>query len=526
MSVDGRSPTLKKRVLESRLGPKLRGIRNYLARGTSSQKVVSVVVPVYNVEDYLAECVASILSQSHANLEVLLIDDGSTDSSRVVAKSIADKDSRVRVLQHENRGPGATRNRGISEATGEFIMFVDADDILPPKSLERLFVAAEKGRADFSLGRYQRFRGDELIPVRQWMKDATPYTALGIAPSDCPEVVATITSPTKLFRRSFLLENALRYPEGVFTEDQLFAAHAYCAANRISILPVVVYLYRQRQELSSTTDSKSQLGFLTDICEQTRLTVDYYRDHAPVLFKPYREYLLGVVYPSTLRKLPGEGLAQQELMSETCAYVMGLGTEGDLAETSSIGRVFVSLAIQGRWDLVGEFEDFLEQHTVIPPMHAVAGKLLIDFRGSPELQAEVRDSWAQRSEFESRLLGAITEVSLEESSLQVEFFAVIRGLSMPVPTGEIEVELASSGGDVLAPVVSILRVDHSDIPNQVRNHANANYAGSLVRASFDVDRIPTDLLAKPDRMRVRVTLTQDGIVRSGVLQAPRPYATL
>lgn len=480
-----------------------------------------MVVPVYNVEKYLAECVESILSQTRDILEVILIDDGSTDSSGAIADSFAAKDSRVRVIRQENHGPGATRNLGIDQANGFYVMFIDSDDVVPPRAIEKLFRAAEAGKADFAVGRYQRMRDGERLPVRQWMIRATPSTAIGVAPSDRPEVVATITTPTKLFRRGFLISSALRYPEGVYTEDQLFAAKVYSAAERISIIPEVIYFYRQRSEETSITDNKAQPKHLADMCEQTRLTIDYYRDHAPELEGAYRRYLLTVLYPSIIKGTFGAGGTQLRQFQETCAYVMGLGSEDDLEAASSTNRTVLYFAIQGSWDLVALFEDFLAEYSSIPPCRVVGGHVITDFREFTELQDAVPEKCALRSTWDSRLIGSITDISLDMDTLQVEFFAAIRGLGMPTPAGELDVELTNAAGDKLASNPKLDRVGHSELPDQLRSHANVTYAGSLVRATFAAAGIPESASQDLPELRLRVMLTQEGVTRSGVPRLPR-----
>lgn len=90
--------------------------------------LISVIVPVYNVQDYLERCVTSLLNQTYHNLEIILIDDGSTDDSLMLCKGLSEKDARIRILSQSNQGVGAVRNLGVSMATGQYLGFVDGDD--------------------------------------------------------------------------------------------------------------------------------------------------------------------------------------------------------------------------------------------------------------------------------------------------------------------------------------------------------------------------------------------------------------
>lgn len=120
---------------------------------------VSIVVPIYNVEKYLPACIESILDQAHKNLEIILVDDGSTDDSGKICDKYAKKDSRIKVVHQKNRGQSAARNVGITKATGEYISFIDGDDEIKPEFIEKLLSAYD---ADASLAvcgiHYKRLR--------------------------------------------------------------------------------------------------------------------------------------------------------------------------------------------------------------------------------------------------------------------------------------------------------------------------------------------------------------------------------
>ena len=107
-----------------------------------NQALISVIIPVYNVEEYLCECVDSVLVQTYQNFEIILVDDGSTDSSGRICDEYAEKDSRISVIHQENRGPSKTRNTGLNNANGKYIYFLDSDDYIENNALELLVVIA------------------------------------------------------------------------------------------------------------------------------------------------------------------------------------------------------------------------------------------------------------------------------------------------------------------------------------------------------------------------------------------------
>ena len=117
-----------------------------------TDQLISVVVPFYNNAALLGDCLASIAAQTHRNLQVVMVDDGSTDGSAAIARDQASADPRFELVSQQNRGPGAARNRGVAAATGEFLAFVDADDLLPPDAYATMLAVLEETGSDFVTG--------------------------------------------------------------------------------------------------------------------------------------------------------------------------------------------------------------------------------------------------------------------------------------------------------------------------------------------------------------------------------------
>ena len=128
--------------------------------------LISIIVPVYQVKDYISECVESLLAQTYTNLEILLVDDGSTDGSGEICDRYAERESRVRVVHQENQGPSAARNAGLDSAKGEYVAFVDSDDVVLPDFIEALYRLVKKYQADIAACNYVRCHTDELERLR------------------------------------------------------------------------------------------------------------------------------------------------------------------------------------------------------------------------------------------------------------------------------------------------------------------------------------------------------------------------
>ncbi len=210
---------------------------------------VSVIVPVYNAERYLKQCVESILAQTLKNVEIIFVDDGSTDGSLEILKDYQAKDYRVRVISQENTGGGAARNRGMKEASGEYLCFLDADDYFEPAMLERMSSKMDATGSDICVAK-----------VRCWHEDLGFYTDEYAAMREeyLPEkdvfswedMKGTIFNTfhnwpwNKLFRRSFVERKGLAFQEIKRTNDLLFTCSALVLAERITTLKEVMVNYR------------------------------------------------------------------------------------------------------------------------------------------------------------------------------------------------------------------------------------------------------------------------------------------
>lgn len=178
---------------------------------------VSVILPVYNVEAFLLKCVASVQAQTVADLEILLVDDGSTDTSGQLCDKLASSDTRIRVLHQENAGQGSARNAGLQAATGKYVLFVDSDDTIEPQLLEKTLSAAEKYQAQVVMFDLQ---GVNAAGEKQHAsKQRIPENVL-LSSENCKEILLTDPSPcNKLFNRAFLMEKQFAFPLGVWYED-------------------------------------------------------------------------------------------------------------------------------------------------------------------------------------------------------------------------------------------------------------------------------------------------------------------
>lgn len=199
---------------------------------------ISIIVPVYNAEEYLDKCVSSILNQTERDIQLILVDDGSTDGSRRLCESYAEQDARVLFLHQENAGVSAARNRGISQAEGQYIGFVDSDDWIEPEMYARLWETACREDADvvmcdattvYSDGRTKEDTITQLPESRELAKtDFTPPLLQEMAGSVC--------------RCIYKNDKCSEFPLGIkFSEDRIFNLYALGQANRVIYLKESYY---------------------------------------------------------------------------------------------------------------------------------------------------------------------------------------------------------------------------------------------------------------------------------------------
>ena len=221
---------------------------------------ISIIVPVYNVENYLVKCVESIQNQSFTEIEIILIDDGSSDQSGQICDRLALQDPRIMVIHQSNQGVSAARNSGIDVATGKYLAFIDADDYIEPQMLEKLYIIAEKYSADVvACGAF--------LYDYQTRKFLPGLTAKGVYNHrKLMESVFLLPNPlggcvwNKLYRRDTLGD--VRYPIGVsMAEDRIFLYRFYLKAKRGYKIPNPYYHVVERPD--SATRSRDFKGSRT-----------------------------------------------------------------------------------------------------------------------------------------------------------------------------------------------------------------------------------------------------------------------
>ena len=278
---------------------------------------VSIVVPVYNVAPYLTKCVTSLLEQDYPDVEVILVDDGSTDGSGSLCDAIAAENPRVRVIHQSNQGLSGARNTGLASASGAFVAFIDADDWADPTAVSCLHRAAKEHAADIVVAGYQVDSVDRqgnLIESRH----ASPTLEVTGPGVGCDQVSASLINTlgyawNKLYRRALLVEYNLTFIQGLsLVEDAVFNGEALRRARRVVLLDETPIHYVQR---SATT-----------------LGTRYYEDHAALRLRAISDLIAVLSYWGVPDTQTGALRLSLQLEAIYAALMMGVGTVDDSRE--------------------------------------------------------------------------------------------------------------------------------------------------------------------------------------------------
>lgn len=215
--------------------------------------LVSIIIPVYNLEDYIENCLNSVVNQTYRELEILCIDDGSTDNSAEKIKAFAEKDPRVKYLYQENAGVSAARNKGLDEATGEYVMFVDGDDYIHFQTVEILLKEITQSGYDMVCAKYifTSILNEKMVPINE-------YNVFNIKISDAfcnstDYIYKTVWG--KLIKTS--VAKKVRFPVGISNgEDRYYMIMLFENEIRIKSIDVVLYFYFNRENSATSSTFK------------------------------------------------------------------------------------------------------------------------------------------------------------------------------------------------------------------------------------------------------------------------------
>ena len=292
---------------------------------SSEGPTLTVVIPTHDVGPWIAECLKSVLRQTEQSIEVIVVDDHSTDDTVGIVDTMMRADPRIRLVIAEDRGGANARNSGAALARGRYLIFADGDDIVPDNAYASLVESLEVSQSDMAVGNFLKFSAKKTWePGVNWRLFSHPQQSVELA--DRPALIRGRACWNKMFRTEFWLGEAIEFPEVVRSNDIVPMTQALTAARSIDIVPDFVYLYRDRPGMASMTARASRVASLLSYLEQelicARLVVAH--SHAEVINEYFSLFCQadGWVHLSKFRSMPISRSGDDGVQLDRAAHIL------------------------------------------------------------------------------------------------------------------------------------------------------------------------------------------------------------
>jgi CDP-glycerol glycerophosphotransferase len=388
------------------------------------------VLPVYNVEEYLQAALDSLAVQTYRDIEVVMVDDGSTDSSAEIAAGFADVDGRFTLVRQENGGLGNARNTGARHATGDLLMFVDSDDVIPHYAFSTIVRTLEQTGSDFVTGKVSRIDARGAFPAPMH-REAFTESVLRTSVVERPFLMRDLLACNKVYRREFWDDAGLEFVEGILYEDGPTSVRAHAWAKSVDVIAVPIYYWRLRDGVTKSLSQQSEdKSFFVDRIYASRVSVDYLRqasrqDLIPSFFAMDIRHKFEVMY----RALPlATGEIQQLFMQSAVPHLHE-------APEEVIDRLPRPLREKVLLTRSGKLEELL--HAIRPApaagphRHSVARRVTAALRRSESLRKA--KAYVATDSSSARVRSAVTGMIFRGGELVIQGYGYIPGLPAEGP---------------------------------------------------------------------------------------------
>lgn len=410
---------------------------------------LSVVVAAYNVDEYLRACLESVARQTLSDLEVIVVDDGSSDSTGRIADAFSERYGWL-CVHVPNGGLGRARNIGMDKATGEYLVFLDGDDLVPPDAYQLMVHALEESGSDLVAGGALRYDGTQAVPSplhRQAIRGAQLRTHI----KQRRELIYDTTAWNKTYRRSFLLRHDLRFPEGVLYEDIPVTLPAHFLAEAVDVLDDPVYLWRERQTANAsitqrrgeTTNLKDRIHALVSVRDFLVRRNDKYG------LRIFDEKALKTDIPLYIDSIHASEADFLDVLVELVSTYLEDVDPRIVRKLPPIRRLEYFLIAQGHGDELREVQNYYRLPSNRDQYRRVGRKLIAElpYRDDPRLRVPPSVYDASRSQ---PLITGLREISWRGSSLVLDGHAYIHAVPMATPISMLRrVQLVRQGTDGL-----------------------------------------------------------------------------
>ncbi|MCO5999595.1 bifunctional glycosyltransferase/CDP-glycerol:glycerophosphate glycerophosphotransferase [Actinoallomurus rhizosphaericola] len=481
---------------------------------------LSVVVPFFNVEPYIEACLESIARQTMRDLEVIMVDDGSLDDSTVIAKAFTVRDPRFKLVQQENQGLGPARNTGTAHASGEYITFVDSDDIVARSAYELLVGSLDETGSDLAAGNVMRFNSGR---VWQGWAHAEPFrkTKQRTHVTAQTNLMQDRMVWNKVFRRSFWDAKDLRFP-GMLYEDSPVMVRAHVLASSVDVLHPHVYYWRQRDsgELS-ITQRKAELANLEDRMLSVQQVHDFLREHAPQLKAIYDGYALEVdlrvLVESLLTAPDGDQKRILELGQEFLRDVDPSILE-NLKVSHRLGYHLLGRGMLPQLIEVLKFDRSEKWRMEVVRRGRLRPRYYAKYPFFEDASLNLPTSLYDIGE-ELELQAGVDDVTCQDGRLRIDGHAYVKHLPMTSESRlDVWLEHTKSKRKIELPVTRVRRPDVTADSGQ----GAVSYADSGFRVDIPLTQLRIDSAWKAADWRIHVAVKTGGLRRTGTIgkQAP------
>jgi CDP-glycerol glycerophosphotransferase len=481
--------------------------RRAVRRGGRVPGLLSIVVPCYQVEDFLDECLVSLRFQHYREVEIIVVDDGSPDRSGEIARRHARRDLRVRVVTRENGGLSAARNTGIEHARGEFLTFVDSDDVVTPEAYTSAIGALRESGSDFVVSCYDRLENKKRVPAGTWIRAAHARRRLGVDLDTFPEAMVNAVAWSKTYRREFWDRAGLRFPEGRIYEDQPVSAAAFAQARAFDVVPDISVSWRIRNDRSSISQSAWSTRNLAAHNESVAASFQALQDAGKDRAVQIRALqLISFNMPFFTRHLVKGGPEFWDLLREALLDLVGrVSREEFVRNVGAQDKVLVELiANDRRDDAVAYIENWGGEARRFPTRATPEG-IRIDLPLTEGLPGDVNILSDAQLELMSRLMRA----TWEGDELRLTGWSYIRNIDLVANPPTLTVELVSADGATRLPLTTELfeepRLDLFGV------HWHCSYRPGGWRARISAGAIPSDV---EQEWSLEVSMTAAGVRRT------------
>ena len=504
-----------------------RRARKFLQRATGQRPpprkpakppILTVVIATRNSAADLSTCLNSVLQQSLRRLEVLIVDDGSTDETPVLAAQLAAQDRRIRVLLQDRRGLGAARNRGAELARGRYLTFVDPQDTVPTSAFKLVSRTLNRSKSDFAFGAVQRVRvGRSTRPV--WTTLVHDLDRIRTTIDQFPAAMQDVFAGSRVFRRRFWAEHVAPLEEDNEYGSSAAMVTAFIRARRFDVLQATTYRWHLRADPSSIVQERYDAGQLADHIAALKATWRVVSTEASdAVGAAWLGGLLDIQLGThTEYASRADDVYRAHLRAAAATFCEAAGAEA-WRHVRVDRKLRVWLAAEGRWPELEQVIEFFRLNGTIPPTRIVDGRV--------EAMIPLLDTWPDLPDFcrelahsQTDLSACIAKADWQHSELVLEGWAFIRGVDLTGLTPELEAWLVHPRSRARVSVA----VEHRVAPeaNRWANQVNQNFETAGFRLRLDVAALPVPPGPRPYRQmwQLQLRCRARGVVREGLVRS-------